>query len=70
MPHRKEEELTPIYGWMVAANPIGQMIFSPILGMVTGLATSVFFFLITNYFAGWDCVELASKDKIYLPQGQ
>ena len=35
MPSRKEEDLTSVYGWMVAANPIGQMIFSPILGYVT-----------------------------------
>ena len=35
MPHRTENELTPVYGWMVAANPIGQMILSPVLGALT-----------------------------------
>ena len=34
MPNKSETELIPIYGWLVAANPLGQLIFSPILGML------------------------------------
>ena len=35
-----EDSLIELFGWMVAINPIGQMIFSPVLGM-TGFQSSV-----------------------------
>ena len=36
-----ENQLTPIYGWMVAANPIGQMIAAPILGVISNKMGSI-----------------------------
>jgi len=37
----KDEELLEIFGWMVAINPVGQMIFSPILGWLSNKLGSI-----------------------------
>ena len=36
-----EESLIELFGWMVAINPIGQMIFSPVLGLTDTRFSSV-----------------------------
>merc|ERR1712038_1591396 len=37
----KDDELLQIFGWMVAINPVGQMIFSPILGWLSNKLGSI-----------------------------
>jgi len=37
----KDEDLLEIFGWMVAINPVGQMIFSPILGWLSNKLGSI-----------------------------
>ena len=36
-----EAHLLELFGWMVAINPIGQMIFSPIFGWITNKIGSI-----------------------------
>ena len=34
-----EDRLIEVFGWMVAINPIGQMIFSPVLGLTVSFSS-------------------------------
>jgi len=64
----KDDELLQIFGWMVAINPVGQMIFSPILGWLSnklGSIRLVMYCTCCVYIAGnliYSCLSLLPEE--------